>query len=719
MVNVFKDSCNDLTDKLVGQYGLTKVDSLIWIYLNLYMYKNIDKKVCCDKFEFIYFLNNSRNFSGYLSVFESIDDEYYKNIHETILRKLSFNFKDYIHCNISLKDMEEVYESFLQEEIKNKTGSYYTPIPIVKFITKKSIIEYLKSQLNEINIPIESFLDNKNLSIHIEDVMNVISTLEQIKIIDIACGGGVFLREAVGQIYNMLTICYDYLGIPYEREDLISSILSNNIFGIDIQRASVDICKLLLLMGTSLEVELNITTGNALYLNSEVKYDIVLGNPPYIGEKGNRAIFESIRNEEFGIKYYEKGMDYFYFFIYKAAEILKDKGVLGYITTNYFVTADSGKKLREFMKDNFQFTWLINFDEINIFQNAKGQHNLIYIANKSKLQKQVKLFSLKDENFKLNNFDTYLKDTIERKDNREYKVLNNRELYTNRGHILIQCDNELGLLNKIEDNSNFLLRELCNVNQGIVSGADKDSKTGKGIFVLTREELEELNLLKDKYIKFIKPFYKNSQIKKYLTIEKDDLFILYIDDDSLSTEEEYPHLIAHLSKYKTILLKRREVQKGTRKWYALQWPRNINIFEEEKIVSPQRSLDNSFAYSMEPLYASADVYYITKKTSDVSLIYILGILNSSLMYYYLFNRGKRKGKYLELYATPLKELPIVYTKDKNKISLLENYVKELLNSNIDSTSKENMESNIDNLVFELYKTTSIDRKEILSFKKPK
>ena len=46
-------------------------------------------------------------------------------------------------------------------------------------------------------------------------------------------------------------------------------------------------------------------------------YNLILGNPPYLGEKNNRKIFEKIRLTEFGQKYYEGKMDYLYFFIEK------------------------------------------------------------------------------------------------------------------------------------------------------------------------------------------------------------------------------------------------------------------------------------------------------------------------------------------------------------------------------------------------------------------
>lgn len=43
-------------------------------------------------------------------------------------------------------------------------------------------------------------------------------------------------------------------------------------------------------------------------------FDIVIGNPPYVGEKGNKEIFREIANTDLGLRFYQGKMDLFYFF---------------------------------------------------------------------------------------------------------------------------------------------------------------------------------------------------------------------------------------------------------------------------------------------------------------------------------------------------------------------------------------------------------------------
>ena len=65
-------------------------------------------------------------------------------------------------------------------------------------------------------------------------------------------------------------------------------------------------------------------------------------------------------------------------------------------------------------------------------------------------------------------------------------------------------------------------------------------------------------------------------------------------------------------------------------------------FSDEKIVTHYRSKSLRFALSTTPWYASRDVYYIVKQKPNISLKYILALLNSSLYYQWFYHRGKRK-----------------------------------------------------------------------------
>ncbi|MCX6307808.1 MAG: Eco57I restriction-modification methylase domain-containing protein, partial [Bacteroidia bacterium] len=91
------------------------------------------------------------------------------------------------------------------------------------------------------------------------------------------------------------------------------------------------------------------------------RFDIVLGNPPYIGEKGHESIFQLLAKTSLGKRTYTRWMDYFYFFFHSGIDYLKDNGCLIFISTNYYFTSTGGKILRADLKNRTTIASLINF----------------------------------------------------------------------------------------------------------------------------------------------------------------------------------------------------------------------------------------------------------------------------------------------------------------------------------------------------------------------
>ena len=97
-------------------------------------------------------------------------------------------------------------------------------------------------------------------------------------------------------------------------------------------------------------------------------FDIVIGNPPYIGQKGHKEIFQEILPTSLGERFHQRRMDLFYFFFHLALDILKDGGHCAYITTNYFITATYADKLRLDLKARAAILNLIDFDELKAYK---------------------------------------------------------------------------------------------------------------------------------------------------------------------------------------------------------------------------------------------------------------------------------------------------------------------------------------------------------------
>lgn len=113
--------------------------------------------------------------------------------------------------------------------------------------------------------------------------------------------------------------------------------------------------------------------------------------------------------------------------------------------------------------------------------------------------------------------------------------------------------------------------------------------------------------------------------------------------------------------------------------YGLHRPREQRFFEGEKILSLRKTKKVSFTYTDLPCYVSRAFLII--KPKDINLKYLTGILNSELINFWLYHKGKKQGEQLQIDKAPLLEIPIYKTDDNNKE---EKAAKEKIIENVDS-----------------------------------
>ena len=312
----------------------------------------------------------------------------------------------------------------------------------------------------------------------------------------------------------------------------------------------------------------------------------------------------------------------------------------------------------------------------------------------------------------------------------QYSSISQDKLYDGpENYIRLQQDDGnnpvIAILNKIQT-GNKQLAEIANVNQGIVSGADKVSdrhitkysiaaNKDDGIFVFNNQNVNDINTLKKFLLSsekdLIKPFFKNSDVHRFYTEEQCNNYIVYLDrHHTLKTDSA---IYEHLLTFEPVLRARREVLNGIISFYQLQWPREMSIFNGPKIVAPQRSARNTFGYNESSWYAASDVFFITSPKQGYSLKYILGLLNSQLYYFWLYHKGKRKGSTLELTAKPISEIPILLATVEQQTEI-SNLVTNIISALKKDTNITLLEKELNKKVYKLYDITTDEQKLIES-----
>ena len=301
-------------------------------------------------------------------------------------------------------------------------------------------------------------------------------------------------------------------------------------------------------------------------------FDIVIGNPPYVGQKGNKQIFEEVRKSVLK-DFFVRNMDYYYFFFHLALNICRDQGFNAFITTNYYLTANGALLLRKDLKKRANILKILNFNELSIFESAKGQHNIITVFRKSQNRDNETHIIQTKRTGSLDN--QIFEQIISGKDcHSVYTLKEAKYLYVTENEYLSLIDNNdngekanaSSILEKITNQPDIkALGNLCNINQGILSGLDKisDSHIQKGliqeqyrnhgVFVISQEELNNLELLKSEFT-IIKPCFKNSDVNRYACREASTKYIIYVTRDI--NIDDYPNIKRHLNKFLDFRLKR-------------------------------------------------------------------------------------------------------------------------------------------------------------------
>lgn len=442
-------------------------------------------------------------------------------------------------------------------------------------------------------------------------------------------------------------------------------------------------------------------------------FDIVIGNPPYISEGKNKKVFTPVQNTTFGKKYYIGKMDFWYFFISLGINILKKNGTLCFIAPNNWMTTAGGKKMREHIINETKINKFINFGNYKVFENADQQTMIIeLIKNKTSTYFDVDCKEILIDNLDKEEIQDFLLDKRNKKFKKYTSVLE-RKLFSSGENIHFLDKNIFKVIEKIRKNENIIFLDKDEITNGIHPHHDSVKKKmipelgegyniGDGIFVINNEELKNLNLTPEEF-KLLKHCYNSSSIGRYEFNEDNYKWIIYTDSSfkNISKIESFPNIKKHLDKYKKVIT-------SDNRPYGLHRARKYDFFEGEKIVSLRKCIRPTFSYIEKESYVLAEWYVI--KTNRLNMKYLVGILNSKLVMFWLRYMGKMQGNHYQVDKEPLINIPIISCDkyEKEIVSLVEKIIKE---KSIKNTTLE-LDNYLDNIIYKLYNLDDDDIKII-------
>ncbi|MCQ2756591.1 Eco57I restriction-modification methylase domain-containing protein [Helicobacter pylori] len=442
-------------------------------------------------------------------------------------------------------------------------------------------------------------------------------------------------------------------------------------------------------------------------------FDCIIGNPPYIKEGGNKELFASTKR----LRTYQGKMDIWYHFVGIGLEILKQNGVLSFIATNNWTTNAGAEKLRNILLRETQFILLIDFGDYRVFESADIQTMIMcfkkiispnqyffdyrkIIAKKPSDTNRITLLQRKECEGNL-----YLNAKIEKKN------LINKTLFFSHFNSIFNTilKNAILFLNKKEI-TNGIHPHYDRINKKINEKFSNQFFNGEGIFVLSEAEKNNLKL-SQKEMKLLKPSYETAEIMKYLTLSQNQHWIIYTDSSFKNPKsmDDYPNLKKHLDRFK-------EVITSDNKPYGLHRARDERFFTGNPriIVLRKCAKEPIFSYVNFDCYVSATFYIIKTKRFDSK--FLVGLLNSLLIRFWLKHRGKVQGNNYQIDKEPLMNIPLIkITKSNNptadKIIALVDKILALKEKD-PKANTQRLEKEIDALVYQLYHLTDEEIKII-------
>lgn len=454
---------------------------------------------------------------------------------------------------------------------------------------------------------------------------------------------------------------------------------------------------------------------------SEEGFDIVIANPPYLKERDNAHVFKEVNESEFGTKWHQGKMDFWFYFLHKAIDISNSKAIITFITSRYWLNSQGAQKLIKRVADNLSFTNVVDIGKLRVFDNVAGHH---MIAVYSKTKQESFLFK------KIQNDIRYIS-SFEESANLKLETLINESVFSNGKEIIFSTESYDG------KNTLETLGSYYDVSQGVVEAPDKIStkqlkekpneniKVGDGVFVLLEEEVEKLNLnIEEKAL--LKPYLDPNDVDRYIVNRKKKKYLIYSDKETkllIAKNKKYSNLKGHLDKFAEYIT-------SSNKPYGLHRPRNSEYFVQPKIVFKGMFVDPEFAYDEDGNYLGFSFSSIIQKNELFGLKYLLAILNSKFSKNWFYSFGKMRGAGVDIGVEKLRTFPIKDSNHKEKFEIIIDYIlylSNIENKNLISHTPNNriaatIEEVLNMMVYELYfeehmKEKQIDVLELLSPKK--
>jgi adenine-specific DNA-methyltransferase len=489
-----------------------------------------------------------------------------------------------------------------------------------------------------------------------------------IRVLDPACGDGALLY-AMGAALDAAGIPHTLSGYDINRPylDLAEELLSG--------LGALDIA---LECGDFLESFVRRKSSPGLFETADQEvpaYDLVIANPPYVRTQHLGAERAQMIAEKFELK---GRVDLYYPFVMAMTRMLKSGGMLGLITSNRFLSIQSGAPVRQFLSAHYDVKHIVDLGDTKLFDASVLPALLIAKRSEAMGKHQVDSAAFtrvygdsSEQEQPMPTFPSVI-DALRMATNTYFRVGASSYRMTNGTLLLDQSDKPWGLLADDEDEwvqrvnagSSFMLGERFKVRVGIKTTADKVFiRSDWGVLNGTQPEPE---LLRD--------LISQENIGAWRIKKAETLKILYTHEIRNGKRKpidfaRWPKAEAYLLANEEVLKARKYVSDAGRAWYEIWVPQDPASWKLPKLVFPDISETPRFYFDTSGKLVNGNCYWIPAASAEQERLLMLAqaVCNSTLMRRYhdlVFQNklyaGRRRyfTQFIEKYPMPDPDSPI-------------------------------------------------------------
>lgn len=403
-------------------------------------------------------------------------------------------------------------------------------------------------------------------------------------------------------------------------------------------------------------------------------FDIVIGNPPYLRVQGIKEF-----NPELAETYKEKyksatgSYDLYVLFTERALQLVKNNGIVNFIMPHKWTNASFGKGLREVIGLGKYMSKFISFGSYQVF-NASTYTSLIWLEKTENQFMNYYEFNkdITDNKMLESSLNSLIDKSYVKMDNLELKPLEvkkgNKISYKDKLWNFMPKDNKK-IIDRINNHQRKCESIFTSMFQGIATSKDSvyflhDCKEiDNNLIEGYSQELEEIITI-EKGI--VKPLLKGDMVHRYDSLVTDKYIIYpYNNENELYSEDylkkNYPLCWNYFKLNETILKDREGGKFNIDDWFQFGRKQGMKYANFEKLMAPDISLGCNFSYDKKGyFYSTTTVYgYVKKDNIQESYKFLMSILNSKVLWYYLVNTGAVMANgYFRFKTNYIKPFPI-------------------------------------------------------------